>query len=202
MQILLLASSNPGKLIELQPLLKDLSLRLMTPADIPISVEVEENADTYAENAALKAKAYCLASGLPTLADDTGLEVKTLDGLPGLHSARFTGSHSSSDADRRSLLLSRLEPHARPWPARFVCAVVVAFPDGRLLSGEGECLGEIIPHERGANGFGYDPIFLVHSAGKTMAQLTLEEKNRLSHRALAVKAVLPELKKVLSVASQ
>ncbi len=202
MQILLLASTNPGKISELQPLLLDIAIKLVTPEDISISIDVEENADTYAENATLKAKAYCVAGGLPTLADDTGLEVGALDGLPGLHSARFTGSHSATDVERRSLLLSHLQSHPRPWLARFVCSVAVAFPDGRLLLGAGECPGEVIPDERGTNGFGYDPIFLVHAAGKTMAELTLAEKNLLSHRALAVKSVLPALKNALSVASQ
>jgi XTP/dITP diphosphohydrolase len=202
MQILLLASSNPGKIIELQPLLLNIPIKLVTPADMSISVDVDENANTYKENASLKAKAYCNACGLPTLADDTGLEVEALGGLPGVHSARFTGLHSASDLERRSLLLNKLQVHPRPWLARFVCSVAVAFPDGKMLFGEGECPGEISPSERGTNGFGYDPIFLVHAAGRTMAELTLVEKNVLSHRALAVKSVLPQLKNALSVTLQ
>jgi XTP/dITP diphosphohydrolase len=202
MSKLLLASSNAGKLAELQSLLADLHLQLVLPDDISITMEVPENADSYAGNAELKANAFCKASGLPTIADDTGLEVDALGGMPGLHSARFTGSHRASDAERRSLLLNRLEKHPHPWKARFVCAISVAFPTGETLSGHGECLGEIIPGERGKNGFGYDPIFLIQRTGKTMAELTLEEKNRLSHRALAINSILPELKKHFAVFSR
>jgi XTP/dITP diphosphohydrolase len=131
------------------------------------------------------------------IADDSGLEVDALGGLPGLHSARFTGEHSASDAERRVLLLSKLQDKPKPWSAHFHCAVAVSTPDGECIYGDGDCPGEIIDHELGSNGFGYDPIFMLREIHKTMAQLSLEEKNQLSHRARAVQAILPSLNKLL-----
>jgi XTP/dITP diphosphohydrolase len=185
---LLLATTNPGKLTELLPLLDGLGLVLVTPADLGLRLEVEENGATYAENAGLKAAAFCAASGLPCLADDSGLEVDALDGRPGLHSARFSPIPGASDADRRRRLLEQLAGRPRPWTARFRCVVALAIPGQALRFAEGICPGEIIPQERGAGGFGYDPVFLLPELGRTMAELPMEEKNRLSHRARAVLA--------------
>ncbi len=190
---LFIATSNAGKLEELTALLRLPGLSLVTPRTASIELEVEESGSTYLENALLKANAYCQASGLACLGDDTGLEVEALGGLPGLRSARFTGDANASDHERRQLLLSRLADHPRPWKARFVCWVVLALPNGERHSAAGMCEGEIIPQERGTNGFGYDSIFLFTHIGKTMAELTLVEKNRLSHRAKAVQAMLPNL---------
>ncbi|NMB54980.1 MAG: RdgB/HAM1 family non-canonical purine NTP pyrophosphatase [Leptolinea sp.] len=192
MQVLL-ASSNKGKLEEIADLLKNVPVEILLPKDIGLNLDVREDGETYAENARKKALAYCGASGLVTLADDTGLEVEALGGKPGLHSARFTGKADATDASRRAFLLEKLKGHPQPWRAAFRCTVVVAAPDGRLFTLDGACQGEIIPEERGANGFGYDPIFLVDGKGKTMAELTLEEKNTLSHRARAVLAARPVL---------
>jgi XTP/dITP diphosphohydrolase len=190
---LLIASSNKGKLAEIMALLKDVPLEAMLPSDAGIQLEVEEDGTTYAENSLKKALAYCAASGMVTLADDSGLEVNALNGQPGLHSARFSGIPGATDADRRHYLLEKLIGHPRPWPAAFKSTVVIATPDGRTFTLDGECRGQIIPEERGTNGFGYDPIFLVEGMGRTMAELSMEEKNSLSHRARAILAARPVL---------
>ncbi|TLM99763.1 non-canonical purine NTP pyrophosphatase, partial [bacterium] len=149
------------------------------------------------ENAALKARAYAAASGLPALADDSGLEVDALGGAPGLHSARYSPQPNASDADRRVLLLANLRGKPRPWAAHFHCSVAIALPDGTLRFSEGQVYGEILPVERGSNGFGYDALFLLAELGRTMAELSGEEKNTLSHRARAVHAALPVLRQLL-----
>jgi XTP/dITP diphosphohydrolase len=189
MNRLLIATGNAGKQIEFKELLAGIPFEICTPEDIGLNLDVEETGSNYAENAILKAKAYSAASGLLSLADDTGLEVEALDGAPGLYSARFTGSHSASDAERRSHLLAQLKGKPRPWRARFCCAAAVASTDGRVESRWGECAGEIIPETRGVNGFGYDPIFLMNGTDLTMAEISTEAKNRISHRARAVNAL-------------
>ncbi len=181
-----------------------------TLEDIGVTLRVAEDGTTYAENAARKAVQYCRASGILTLADDSGLEVDVLNGAPGLHSARYSNKRGASDADRRQMLLVNLAGKARPWTARFCCTVVIALPkenhgwgslpyaaeleDMLLFRTEGVCEGEIIPEERGTNGFGYDPIFQLAGLTRTMAELTTPEKNLFSHRAMAVKAAIPVLK--------
>lgn len=195
---LLIASSNKGKLIEIMDLLRDLPIEAILPMDIGVSLDVEEDGKTYAENATKKAQAYCQASGLVTLADDSGLEVQALDGKPGLHSARFSDKPGATDSDRRMFLLDRLKGLPRPWAAAFYSTVVISVPDGETYTLDGSCRGEIIPEERGTNGFGYDPIFRIEGMNRTMAELTMEEKNRLSHRARAVLAARPVLVKLAS----
>ena len=190
---LLIASSNKGKLAEIMALLQDIPLDAVLPSDMGIQMDVEEDGTTYAENSLKKALAYCQVSGLVTLADDSGLEVDALGGQPGLHSARFSGKPGATDADRRKFLLEKLKGHPQPWPATFRSTVVIATPDGRTFTLDGECRGEIIPEERGTNGFGYDPIFLVEGMNRTMAELSMEEKNTLSHRARAILASRPVL---------
>lgn len=181
---LLLATNNPGKVAEMSSLMADLPIKLVIPGEIGLDLDVEENGRDYAENAALKAKAFAAASGLPALADDSGLEVDALGGEPGLHSARLVPGGSA--ADRRVELLRRLGSKPRPWPARFVSTVCLARPSGEVYFAEGKCHGEIIPEERGTGGFGYDPIFYIEGLGRTMAELSMEEKNQLSHRARAI----------------
>ncbi len=193
MDSLLLASQNPGKLRELRELLAPLGARPVTPADLGLRMDVEEDGVTYAQNAARKAIAFQRASGLLTLADDSGLEVDALDGAPGLHSARFDPRPGSSDADRRTKLLTALEGRPGPWTARFRCVVAVAEAGSRLHFAEGVCLGEITAEERGSGGFGYDPLFVLADLGKTMAEIDGKTKNVLSHRARAVRAILPVL---------
>jgi XTP/dITP diphosphohydrolase len=188
---ILLASNNPGKLEELRSLLGSFSgLHLVAPADIGLSITVEETGSTYRENAELKAKAFASASGLPALADDSGLEVEALDGAPGLHSART----APSAAERRRLLLQLLNGKPKPWKARFRSTVALALPNGDLYIEEGICSGEISPVERGEGGFGYDPIFIVEGLDRTMAELSMEEKNKLSHRARAVDKIKGEIR--------
>jgi XTP/dITP diphosphohydrolase len=198
MKRLLLATRNPGKLIEMQDLLQGLPLELILPESILPDLEVVEDGSTYAENAARKALAYQRGSGMVVLADDSGLEVDALGGAPGLHSARYSPIPGAKDADRRALLLSNLALHPRPWVAHFHCTVAIATPAGELNFTEGDCPGEIIPVERGTNGFGYDPIFLLASSNRTMAELPTAEKNHLSHRALAVQAALPILARIFN----
>jgi XTP/dITP diphosphohydrolase len=211
---LLIATNNKDKIEELQDLLTDLNIQLVTPADLNLKLDVVEDGLTYAENASKKAIAFAQASGLVSLADDSGLEVDALNGEPGLYSARY-GSVDRvklSDAERRKILIGKLIPFPRPWTARFKATIAIAIPKHVTLSPEGAkglfqseetlrsqqsgslrvthvegiCEGEIIPEERGAGGFGYDPIFLFPELGKTMAELSMDEKNRLSHRAKAV----------------
>lgn len=201
MKTLLIASSNPGKLREFQAILQDVGIHLVLPADIGVSLLVEEDGQTYFQNALKKAIAYSQASGLITLADDSGLEVDALDGAPGLFSARYSPKTGANDADRRAYLLQQLVKFPRPWPAHFHCTSVVASPSGEHFSFEGNCPGEIVDVERGENGFGYDPIFLLPERGLTMAQLPEEEKNRISHRGRATLAALPTLKKLLETES-
>ena len=199
MNKLLLATNNQGKLRELRAILADLPLELVTPADIRLELDVPEDGSTYAENASKKALAFALASGLTALADDSGLEVDALDGAPGLYSARYSSKPGASDADRRAFLLQNLRGQPRPWSARFRATVAVAGPEGSVQIVEGTCEGEIIPEERGAGGFGYDPIFLLPELGKTMAELPEETKNRLSHRARAVQAAKPILMRLFGL---
>ena len=191
---ILIATANRGKLHEIHALLADLPLTLLLPADLGLALEVAETGDTYAVNAALKATAFAQLSGLLTLADDSGLEVDALGGLPGVRSARFSPLPRATDADRRQYLLQQLAGKARPWTAHFHCTVALAEPDEEVVYFEGDCLGEIIPTERGDNGFGYDPIFLLPELGRTMAELSMAEKNRLSHRARAIIAATPFLR--------
>ena len=196
MNKLLIATNNKGKVKELQDLLKGIDFELVTPADINLSLEVEEDGTTYAENAAKKARAFAHASGLISLADDSGLEVDALDGAPGLYSARYHPKPGANDADRRAYMIENLKDKPRPWTAHFHATIAIAPPDQDVYIVEGNCYGEIIPEERGSGGFGYDPIFLLPELNKTMAELEMEEKNRISHRAKAVINAIPILKKI------
>lgn len=197
MRTLLIASSNPGKLREFQQILNDLPVELVLPASLGLGLEVDEDGATYAENAAKKALAYAQASGLISLADDSGLEVDALDGAPGLYSARYAPWEGATDADRRRYLLQNLQAKPRPWTARFHCTVAIATPAGQVYFTEGFCPGEITDQERGKGGFGYDPIFLLAERGVTMAELPPEEKNRISHRGRAVQAAIPILQPLI-----
>ncbi|MEO8355656.1 MAG: non-canonical purine NTP pyrophosphatase [Chloroflexota bacterium] len=246
MHQLLIATNNKGKIKELQELLSDTGIQLVTPAQIHLDLDVVEDGLTYEANAAKKAAAFAHASGLISLADDSGLEVDALGGAPGLYSARYgsdlalppvsaspkmegVGGGPLSDGGRRNYLVQQLQDKPRPWTARFHATIAIAIPnhvtlseakdlgenqaqtlqvlhfpgatykDGTEISlAEGFCQGEIIPEERGTGGFGYDPIFLLPELGKTMAELTMDEKNRLSHRARAVMNAKPTLERLFS----
>jgi XTP/dITP diphosphohydrolase len=199
MKQLLIATNNKGKIKELQDLLKDTGIELITPVQINLDLDVVEDGSTYAENATKKAIAFAQASGLISLADDSGLEVDALGGAPGLYSARYgsTDGRKLSDTERRAILIRNLQNKPRPWTGRFHATIAVAVPNSETHLAEGFCEGEIIPEERGIGGFGYDPIFLLSELGKTMAELSMEEKNRLSHRARAVMKAKGILKKLL-----
>lgn len=189
---LLIATNNAGKAAEIKAILQGLDINLLQPADVGLTLEVEEDGQTYAENAAKKALAFAHASGLVSLADDTGLEVDALGGRPGLHSKRF-GRAPFTDASRRAYLLEQLADRPRPWRAKFRATVAVAGPGGSVQFAEGICAGEIIPQERGMEGFGYDSIFFIPEVNATMAELEMEMKNRLSHRGQAVRNAIPLL---------
>ena len=200
MNKLLIATNNRGKVRELQDLLKSAGITFITPVEMDLSLEVEEDGASYLENATRKALAFAEASGLVTLADDSGLEVDALGGAPGLHSARYSGKPGATDADRRALLLQNLKGRPRPWTAHFHATIVIAKPTGQVESADGNCQGEIIPEERGTDGFGYDPIFLLPELGKTMAELEMDQKNSLSHRARALGNALPILRRIFGMA--
>ena len=183
----------------MKALLAGLGLSLLTPADLALELDVLEDGRTYAENATKKALAFARLSGLVSLGDDSGLEVDALDGQPGLHSHRFCPIPNASDADRRQYLLEKLRDKPRPWTARFQATVAVALPSGEVRLAAGTCKGEIIPEERGSNGFGYDPVFFIPELGHTMAELGMDEKNRLSHRARAVQNAIPILQEAFGL---
>lgn len=182
---LLLATNNPGKVREYKSLLRGIPYQIVTPAEQGITTEIEEAGVSFEENARLKATALSKESGLLSLADDSGLEVDALGGEPGHLSARYAGE-GASDADRINYLLDKLKGvPEKERTARFRCVIAIAAPDGTVETCSGECQGVIATEPRGNNGFGYDPIFYVPELGKTMAELTPEEKNRISHRAKA-----------------
>ena len=186
-----LASHNPGKLAEMQSILSGYGVEVVSPAEVGVSLEVEETGGTFGENAMLKAKAYCEASGLPAIADDSGLCVDALNGGPGVYSARY-GGEDLDDRGRCMLLLSNLRGQTTR-AAHFSCAIACAFPDGRTLTAEGRCDGAIAFAPLGDGGFGYDPLFLLTEKGKTFGQLSPEEKSAISHRGKALAAFVEKL---------
>jgi len=195
---LLIATHNRGKLIEYQEMFADLLFELVTLDDVGIRDDVAENGATFAENARVKALDYARASGLLTLADDSGLEVGALGGEPGVRSRRYAGENKS-DAERIAFLLDKLRdvpPGKRA--ARFRCAIALATPDGKLWEAEGTCEGKIAFEPRGKNGFGYDPIFEIAERGARMAELSTAEKNKVSHRAHAAKKARDILAKIVA----
>ena len=191
---LVLATFNRDKARELRALLDLPGLELAALADFPGAIAPDETGATLEQNATIKAEAALRHTGLPSIADDTGLEVDALDGAPGVHAARFAGA-GATYADNVRLLLRRLEgvpPERRG--ARFRTVCVALFPDGARRVGEGTIEGRIAPVPRGAGGFGYDPVFEILELGKTFAELALEEKNALSHRARAARALAERLR--------
>ncbi|UCB44231.1 MAG: XTP/dITP diphosphatase [Dehalococcoidales bacterium] len=184
---LLLATNNPGKVFEYKSLFQGLPYEVVTLAEQGIATEVDEVGGNLEENARLKATALAAETHLLTLADDSGLEVDALGGEPGPLSHRYAGE-GASDADRVSYLLSRLKDV--PWSertARFRCVIALAMPGGNVEFCHGECPGIITLEPCGEQGFGYDPIFYLPELGKTMAELSLDEKNRVSHRGMAAR---------------
>ena len=191
---LLLATNNQGKLAELRSLLSGLNIELLSPNDLNLDIQVQERGLNYLENAVLKAAIFADAAKIWTLADDSGLEVDALDGAPGLYSARYAPEPNATDKDRRRYLVQNLEGTPQPWKASFQSVVALVCPEGSPIVTKGICPGDIVPEGRGHGGFGYDRIFRLEENGLTMAELTTEQKNELSHRALAVKKLIPILK--------
>jgi XTP/dITP diphosphohydrolase len=195
---LCIGTTNQGKQRELIELLSDWPGEIVSPQEIGLDLEVEETGQTFAEIAAQKALAYARATGMPALADDSGLEVDALDGAPGIYTARYAGP-GASDADRYQKLLQELEgTPIKDRTARFRCAAAVALPDGTVKVAEGICEGMIALEPLGMNGFGYDPVFYLPDLGVTMAQLSEETKNAISHRARAIQSIRPLLDALLA----
>lgn len=189
-----LASQNKGKLAEMQSILGELNVEVVLQSELGLHVDVEETGTTFAENSMLKAKAVMEASGLPAIADDSGLCVDWLNGAPGVYSARYGGVET--DEDRYQLLLNNLRG-ATDRSAHFHTDIVACFPNGDVLQAAGDCAGTIAYAPRGEGGFGYDPIFFVPELRKTFAQLTAEEKNAISHRGKALRDFAVKLKDYL-----
>lgn len=181
----ILASKNQHKLTELSTILSQLGFEIALESEYGLDIDVEETGTTFEENSFLKADAVMKASGLPVLADDSGLMVDALDGAPGVYSARY--GHKASDKERTAYLLENMKdvPEERRG-AKFVCVITCLFPDGRKIVARGECPGVIARAPHGENGFGYDPVFYLPELGMTYAELPSKQKNAISHRARAL----------------
>ena len=190
-----LASNNRKKLAELRDILSALGLEVISLAEAGVFDAPEETGTTFAENALIKASAACKATGKPCIADDSGLVVDALGGAPGVYSARY-GGEGLTDEERYLLLLENMKDKKQR-SARFVSSIACLFPDGKLLCAEGTCEGEILQKPCGNGGFGYDPVFRVSSLGKSMAEITQEEKNAVSHRGAALREFAEKLKDYL-----
>lgn len=195
MRKFVLATHNPGKLREMSEILSRLGVEVVMPTDLGISVDVEETETTFAENAMLKAKAICAAANLPAIADDSGLCVDALNGGPGVYSARY-GGEGLDDKGRYTLLLNSLRGQGTR-AAHFESAIACAFPGGDTLTAAGRCDGIIAFAPMGEGGFGYDPVFFVPALAKTFAQMTAEEKNKISHRGKALTEFVERLETYL-----
>lgn len=185
MRVLLLATTNLHKVDEYKAIFSPVPFQLLSLRDVQIETDVEETGSTFAENAELKALTYAKISGLLSLADDSGLEIDALDGIPGIYSARFAGKHASYEERFRLILEQLKDVPMEQRTARFRCAITIAEPSGYYRTVEGIVEGIIADSPRGENGFGYDPIFLVPELGMTTAELSPEQKNGISHRGRA-----------------
>ena len=193
MDKIIFATGNEGKMKEVRMILEDLGVPVLSLKDAGITADVEENGTTFEENAQIKAKAIMEMTGALVLADDSGLEVDALDKEPGIYSARYMG-HDTSYHIKNQNIIDRLEGKVgEERSARFVCAIAAAFPDGRVLTTRGTMEGQIGYEEKGENGFGYDPIFYLPEYQCYSAELSLEEKNKLSHRGKALRLMKERL---------
>jgi XTP/dITP diphosphohydrolase len=183
------ATRNKGKIREIREALKGMGLRIYALSDFPDVPEIEEDGKSFTENALKKARFYSKYFGKLTLADDSGLEVDGLKRLPGIYSARYAGQGASSQKNNQKLLKEMKEISLSKRGARFKCIMALVSPDGREAMAEGFCMGRIGFRERGKRGFGYDPLFILPKYGKTMAELSLEEKNKISHRGKALRKI-------------
>ena len=192
----ILASQNQHKLVELSAILSQLGFEIALESEYGLDIDVDETGTTFEENSLLKAEAVMKASGMPVLADDSGLMVDALNGAPGVYSARY--GHKNSDAERIDYLLENLKDvPAERRTAKFVCVITCLWPDGRKIAARGECPGQILLAPQGQGGFGYDPVFYLPELQKTYAELRPEEKNAISHRGKALRALLPSVATLL-----
>ena len=190
-----LASKNRHKLVEISKITEQFDMELVLQSDLGVDIDVEETGTTFEENSFIKAEAVMKATGLPALADDSGIAVDALNGEPGIYSARYGFDDSLDDWGRLELLLKNTEhvPDGER-QAQFVCVITMVTPDGQTIQARGEIHGELTREAKGENGFGYDPIFYYPPLGKTTAELSPEEKNQVSHRANALKIFYEKLK--------
>lgn len=199
MKKLIFATGNEGKMREVRMILWDLGIEVLSLKEAGITAEVEENGNTFEENAVIKAKEIMKLTGEIVLADDSGLEVDALNGEPGIYSARYLGYDTSYKIKNQSLI-QRLEGKTgNERSARFVCAIAAAFPEGKIITTRGTMEGQIGYEEKGENGFGYDPIFYLPKYECYSGELPLEEKNKLSHRGQALRLMKEELKKIQEI---
>ena len=196
MQIIF-ATKNEGKVKEVKRMLKDLGADVFTMTEAGIDIDIEEDGETFEENALIKAKAVMEKSGCLVLADDSGLEIDYLNGDPGIKSARYMGHDTSYDIKNERILKLLEGVPEEERTARFVCAIAAAFPDGRTVTVKGTMEGIIGYEQKGENGFGYDPIFYVPEIGKYSAELPLKEKNKISHRGKALLLIKQKLKEMI-----
>ncbi len=196
---IIFATGNEGKMREIRMILEDLGTEVLSLKEAGIALEVQEDGETFEENAVIKARAVMEETKALVLADDSGLEIDYLNGEPGVYSARYMGEDTSYRIKNQNLI-ERLEgvPEEKR-TARFVCVIAAAFPDGRILTARGTIEGIIGYEERGEGGFGYDPIFWLPEYGCSTAELTMEKKNELSHRGKALRAIKDELKRAMGV---
>lgn len=189
---IIIATHNKHKLQEMSRILSPMGYEVVTDLDLGIELsDVEENGETFLDNARIKAEAGCKESGLPCIADDSGLCVDALNGAPGVYSARYSGVHGDDDGNNRKLLSELSGVPTEKRTAHFACAICVSFPDGSEVTATGKCEGYIGYEKKGTNGFGYDPLFMV--GDRSLAEMTAQEKDAISHRGNALK----ELQKIL-----
>lgn len=192
--IVIAATKNKGKIREIQSILGELDMKVISQEEAGINVDIEETGTTFEENALIKARAVAMLTDEAVIADDSGLCVNCLDGRPGIYSARYAGENAS-DADRVNKLLEEIGG-AVDRRAKFVCAVAMIFPEGREITATGEVEGEITSEPRGENGFGYDPVFMPTELKKTFAEARDEEKNNISHRKRALERLYTKIKEL------
>ena len=190
-----LASKNPHKLVEISKITEQFDMELVLQSELGVDIDVEETGSTFEENSYIKAKAVMEATGLPALADDSGIAVDALNGEPGIYSARYGFDESLDDWGRLQLLLKNTEnvPDGQR-QAQFVCVITLVTPEGKVIQARGEVHGELLRAPAGEGGFGYDPIFYYPPFGKSLAEVSAEEKNQVSHRANALRAFYEKLK--------
>ena len=193
METVIIASGNQGKLKEFKELMKDLAVEVKSLKDFPEIGDIEENGTSFAENAYIKAKAVFDVTGCLSIADDSGLEVDALDGAPGIYSARYAGEDKNDAANNEKLLQEMDAVPKEQRGAQFHCAIVAIDKNGNRYDAEGVVRGEILRAPQGENGFGYDPLFYIEEFGRTTAELSMDEKNKISHRGKAVRRIVDVL---------